>query len=440
MRQKIVRLALVGGVVFLALLLLLATCGGGGGDGAGRDGKGGESRKPVKESAGPVTRLTVPPAYTADRGWEVVDAGPGYAVSHPTGVLAYLVRAPGQRYRLRTLDIPTGRAGWSGEAWRPPDPARFPKLLTLAKADRQFFVTWSYGRVGDDLAPSRTLVSLDVYDAADGERLRAEVPWTGVPVVTASGPDILITDGRTTGALVDPLTGDVTGIPAAKPSYPEGCSACGQLTEVRGQTEKGLLFSGAREFWVRGGWFSRKVAPKGADPRSGVPTSVGPGRILVRWQLGKKAERAATHELWAVHDAASGKPVASVECHRPAIEPGSHPQAVFSPSGRYAVAGNLAFDLEAEEGFCFETEGGAARVTLASVTDDGTAYGAADARDAADALEGGGTPVEMSFVSGDVEPLPPNVRLPEMETSGTGVFTWTDRKDRLHLLGYPRTS
>ncbi|WP_405661836.1 hypothetical protein OG379_11690 [Streptomyces sp. NBC_01166] len=435
MRQRIVRLALVGGVLVLALLLLTATCRGGGAGTEGDDGP----EKPVKRSTGPATRLDVPAEYTTGRGWEVVGAGPDYAVSHTTGRLAYLVEAPGHRYRLRTLDTETGRAGWSGEAWRPPDPLNFPELLTVAKDDRQFFVAWSYGKTGDGPAPEGSLVSLDVYDVVDGERRRVEVPWTGAPTVTATGPGVLISDGRANSAVVDPVSGEVSEIAASAVAYPKGCTACKRLTEVRGQTAKGLLLSGVREFWVRGGWFSRRTAPKGADSATGVPTSVAPGLILARWQLAEGAKRAGTHQLWAVHDAVSGKPVASVECHAPAMEPGRYPRAVVSPSGGYLVAGNLAFDLEAKKGFCFEEADGSARLTFASVTDGGSAYGATTARDADEALEGDGTgPVTMSFATWSVEALPPSTRLPEMETSGVGVFRWTDRKDRLHLLGYPR--
>lgn len=439
MRQRIVRLALVGGVLVLALLLLLAMCGVGGGDSGDGGGHGGGTAKPAdRGGSGPATRLTVPAPYTTARGWEITDVAPDYAVSHPTGRLAYLVRASGDRYRLRTIDMATGRAGWSGEAWRPPDPPHYPKLLTVAKDDLQFFVTWAYGKAGDGLSPTDTFVSLDVYDATDGEHRRVEVPWTGVRTVTSTGPGILISDARANSAVVDPVTGRVARIAAGALTYPKGCASCKRLTEVRGQTAQGLLLSGAREFWVRGGWFSRKVAPKGADRLSGMPTSVAPGRILAKWQLARGAKRAATHELWTVHDAASGKPLVSVECHRPAIEPGRYPQAVLSPSGGHLVAGNLAFDLEAAKGFCFENEDGSARLTLASVTDEGTAYGATNARDAEDALDGGGDPVGVDLSTWTADALSPNVQLPEMETSGVGLFEWTDRKDRLHLLGYPR--
>ncbi|SCK09658.1 hypothetical protein YUWDRAFT_00421 [Streptomyces sp. AmelKG-D3] len=132
MRQQAVRPALAGGAVLLALLLLLAACGGspGGGrdDGHGTGGRtevSGAAPHPagrVARSAGPVTRLTVPPQYTTDRGWEVIGASPEVAVSHTTGRLAYLERTEGHRYRLRTIDTATGEPGWSGQASRPPDP------------------------------------------------------------------------------------------------------------------------------------------------------------------------------------------------------------------------------------------------------------------------------------------------------------------------------
>ncbi|MFI1187286.1 hypothetical protein [Streptomyces californicus] len=435
MRQKIVRLTLVGGVVFLALLLLLATCGG---DPDRDDGKG-AVKGTAQPSAGPVTRLAVPPRYATNRGWEIIGASPDVAVSHTTGLVAYLERSEGNRYRLRTVEAATGELGWRGKPWQQPDPLRHPKLATVTKGDRQYFVTWSYGKVGDGLSPSSTFVALDLYDVTNGNRQRVEVPWSGAPDVHTDGPGIVISDAKANSTLVDPVTGKVSELAADELKYPKGCTACKQLTEVHGQTAGGLLVGGAREFWVRGGWFSRSVAPEGTEKGSGVVTATAPGQVLARWSPAKKTERAATHELWAVHDAATGEVLASVECHRPAIRPGRYPQAVLSPSGAYLVAGNLAFDLEAEQGRCFEDEDGAAHLSLATVTDDGVAYGAENARDASEALSGGGIPVTMDFATWSTERLPRDVRLPDTETTGVGVFRWTDRQDRERLIGYPRT-
>lgn len=435
-RQRVVRMALLGGVLVLVLVLLLATCGGGGAE--KKDDA--EPKKPVKRSAAPATQLTVPSAYTTQRGWELVGTSPDYALSRTTGRLAYLVRTAEGEYQLRTIDSETGRAGWSGERWRPPAAAHFPKLLTVTADDQEYFVTWSYGKVGEDApAPADRIVSLDVYRVEDGSRERVEVPWSTQPAVSVTGPGILIGDGGTTNVVVDPGTGRITRVPAKALKYPKGCAACRQLTEVRGVTSKGLLVSGAREFWVQGGWFSRDVAPKGTDRQSGVPTSVAPGLILARWQLAKGAKNAATHELWTVHDLETGKALVSVQCHKPAIAPGQFPQAVVSSSGGYLVAGNLAFDMEAGKGYCFEDTEGSRTLVLASVTDGGTAYGATNVRNASDVLAGGGFPVEADISSGTTDLLSPNVRVPGAEgAEGTGLFRWTDDKDRQHLIGYPR--
>ncbi|WP_406097509.1 hypothetical protein [Streptomyces sp. NBC_01013] len=436
-RQRVVRRALLGGLLLLALLLLLATCGGGS---AQKKDDSAEPKKPVKKSAAPATQLTVPSAYTTRRGWELIGTSPDYALSRTTGRLAYLVRTAEGEYQLRTIDSETGRAGWSGDAWRPPAATHFPKLLTVTTDDQEYFVTWAYGKVGEDApAPADRIVSLDVYTVEDGSRQRVEVPWTSVPTVTATGPGIVIGDGGTTSAVVDPASGRVTKATAKALKYPKGCASCKQLTEVRGLTSKGLLVSGAREFWVPGGWFSRNVAPKGADRRSGVPTSVAPGVVLAKWQLAKGAKLAATHELWTVHDTETGKALVSVQCHKPAIAPGQYPQAVVSSSGDYLVAGNLAFDLEAGKGFCFEDAEGSRTLVLASVTDSGTAYGATNVRNAADVLAGGGFPVEADLSTGTTDMLAPITRVPGAEAAeGVGLFRWTDDKDRLHLIGYPR--
>lgn len=435
MRQRIVRMALVAGVTVLALLILLATCGTD--DERGGAPPAGATRASAKGTA-PVTRLTVPAAYDTARGWEITGLSSEYVVDREGGVIAYLERVDDTRYRLRTLDARTGRHGWAGRPWRPlGGPGTFPGLLAVAKEDRQYFVTWSYGRTGDDpLTTTGAFVSLDMYDAADGTRRRVEVPWADVPIVTGTGPGVLISDGRARSAVVAPDTGEVSAVPPPRLGYPKGCAECRRLTAVRGVTSKGLLVSGARGFWVPGGWFSRDRAPAGADPASGVPASLTSGHVLARWRPAKGAARVATHDVWAVHEAGTGRPVVRTECRRPAIEPGEYPQAVVSPGGRYVIAGSLAFDLDARTGRCFEEEDGSRPLTLTTVTDGGVAYGASGARGVADALAGGGSPVAVDLATGVPEALAANVRLPVAEVAGVGVFRWTDARDRVHLVGY----
>lgn len=428
-RQKIVRVSLIAGVLILAMLLVLASCGG------SKDKAAPE--KPVVNT-GPDTQLNVPAGYNTRRGWEISDVSPQYAVASATGLVAYLARIGDGRYQLRTQNAATGKAGWSGEVWRPLAPVdRYPRLLSVTKADKQYFVTWSYGRLGEyALASADSLISLDVYDASTGDQRRVEVPWGDAPTVTGTGPGILISDGKALSAVVDPSTGEVSRTAPGSLGYPKGCPNCKKLTEVRGVTSKGLLVSGAKEFWVRGGWFSRKVAPKGTEPASGVPASMSHGHVLAKWQKKKGAKDAATHDMWVVHSLDSGKAVAQVRCRKPAINSGADPQLVSSPDGRYLVAGRLAFDLDEKKGYCFEEADGTRPLTLTSVADTGMAYGATKARNVTDALSGGGNPVEVDLATGEPEPLALNVRLPAGDMSGMGLFRWTDGKDRPHLIAY----
>lgn len=439
MRQRIVRAALVAGVAVLALILLLSTCGGG-----ADDPEGGSSSPAPKASAragtGPATRLTAPAAYDTARGWELPDLAGDYALDPVTGLVAHLERSGDAGFRLRTVDVVSGRPGWAGRPFHPlGEPGAVPHLLTLAEDGRQYFVVWSYGTIGGDpLTPASSLVSLDVYDAADGTRKRVEVPWPDAPIVTATGPGVVVSDGKARSAVVAPGTGEVTRVPPARLGHPKGCAPCRTLTEVRGMTPKGLLVSGARGFWVRGSWSSRDRAPAGADPASGVPTAFTPGHVLARWQHRKGAARAATHDIWAVHDVRTGTPLVRVQCHRPAIEPGEYPRAVTSPGGRYLIAGSLAFDLDARTGRCFENPDGTAPLTLTTATDEGVVYGASGARGPADALAGGGTPVLIDLAAGVPRALAPSVRLPEADVAGVGLFRWTDPADRVHLIAYAR--
>jgi hypothetical protein len=433
--------ALLAGVVVLALLLLLTMCGGG-----GSESDGDKTAAPVRHSAAPLTRLTVPAAYDTGRGWELPDASPEYAIARDSGRIAYLERVAESRFRVRTLDAATGKPGWSGQPWHPPAspspdsaPETFPRLLSVAKDGREYFVTWSFGTAGEDaLTTAGTFVTLDVYDAADGARQRVELPWAAAPTVSGTGPGIVVSDGRTRSAVVDPLSGEVAEVPETSLGHPRGCAGCRRLTEVRGVTAKGLLVSGDTGFWVRGGWYSGTSAPSRTDPASGVPTSVAPGYVLAKWQPMKGSKDAAAYDIWAVHEVTGGKPVAKARCHKPAIEPGVHPQAVLSSQGGYLVAGNLAFDLERRKAYCFEQSDGSKPLTLTTVTDSGTAYGATSARSPADALAGGGAPIELDLAAAVPEALSPNVRLPAAEVAGVGLFSWTDSKDRLHLIGYPR--
>ncbi|WP_433547919.1 hypothetical protein ACQPZG_24765 [Streptomyces sp. CA-294286] len=446
MGQRIVRTALVAGVAVLALLLLLAAYGGtkDTADDKGAEGGGRASSAPSTGTPPPVPRLLVPAAFDTSKGWRIAGGSTEYALSQSPALVAHVERAGPEDFVLRAYDASTGRTVWTGKPWRSlAGPEHFPRLLTVAKGDRRFFVTWSYGKDSgsDALSTGDSVVALDVYDADNGSLRHLDLPWAGVPVVSGTGPGILVTDGAATATVVDPLTLQPSSFSSGDLGHPKGCKNCRTRTEVRGLTAKGLLVSGRTEFWVRptagkagkGGWYSAKVAPRGTDPASGLPTSLTPsGHVLAKWQMKKPN----AWDRWAVHDAGTGKVLATADCRKPAIEPGEYPQAVTSPGGQYLVAGNLAFDLRtpaprgAKTAHCLQERAGSKSVTLVSVTDTGLAYGTTSP------TSGGGTPVEVPLATAVPAALADTALLPEAEVAGTGLFRWTDRQDRPYLVGY----
>ncbi|MER7176312.1 hypothetical protein [Streptomyces mesophilus] len=437
MGDKIVRTGIVVGVVVLALLLLLATCGGKKKD----KGDDGPPKKPVRTSQGPTTQLAVPAAYDTRQGWELPGVSEEYALAPNAKLLAYLQRADGGRFRLRTVDARTGKTAWTGEAWRPlsDEAGAVPRLAVVTKDGREYFATWSYGTFGDDpLSEADRVISFDLYAASAGTRQRIELPWPKSPSVSASGPGLVVGVGTDAAAVVDPATARTVTYKASDLKYPKGCKNCRRLTEVVGVTGKGPLVNGDGEFWVRGAWHGRKVAPKGAV--SGIAVSVSADHVLARWDKkpGKKKAAQGEQEIWAVHDGTTGKVLASVECHKPALRPGRYPPATPSPDGRYLIAGHLAFDLQEGTGHCFASEGGSKPLTLATVTDSGLAYGATGARSAEDAWDGGGTPVSVRIAVPDPEAFSGASRLPVHDLGEVGIFRWTDSRDVHHLLGYAK--
>ncbi|MFF2650095.1 hypothetical protein [Streptomyces sp. NPDC058045] len=429
-----VRTALGVGVLVLAMLGVLATCGGKKGQQSVREGS-------------PVSRFAAPAGYDNGRGWDLSPVGDQYTLAREAGVLAFLTPADDGRFTVHAAALDDGRARWTSPPFTPltgDDSA--PRLFTVTTGARQFFVTWTYGTVqkGSSVNDTERVVSLDVYEALHGTRRHLDVPWPQAPDVTGSGPGILIGRGSADTAVVDPTDGSVTRTSAKELKYPGGCADCRKQTEVRGLANKGLLVRGDHGFWLRGGWYSRGHAPKGTRAESGVPTSVTGDRVLAKWarqpaskQWREKSGGAAEPmETWAVHDAATGKVLATTDCRKPAIEPGQYPELVTSPSGRYLVSGYVAFDLKTHRGHCFD--GGSGQpLTLVSVADDGTAYAATGVRDPDDALGGRGRPVQVSLENAEATPLAPATHVPFADIRGQGLFDYSDNKDVRHLVAYP---
>ncbi|MEC4017811.1 hypothetical protein [Streptomyces sp. H27-D2] len=435
MTRKVGRAVLAAALLVALSLGVLAAFGGG-------DSLPAPPKPPRKsaDATAPQTRLQVAGAYDTRRGWEIAGASDRYATAPSAGLIGYLARVSETTYVLKAVDARTGEQRWQSREWQPlSDPLYFPRLFGVAKDGREYFVASSHGDTGDDaLTRGKAVVALDIHEAGTGSVRHLEVPWEESPEVSGGGAGVLIGRDGPEAAVVDPADGTVkrTGAKQLKP--PKGCAACGRLTEVKGLTERGLLAAGTKGFWVRGGWYSARVAPRGADRGSGVPTAVADGQVLARWEKRKGTAHARDNDLWAVHDASTGAVRTTVECEKPFLQPGEYPEAVLSAGGRYLVAGQLAFDLREKKGYCFQEKGLTKGLNLASVTDDGIAYGAVGARSAGEAIEGGGAPVQVALATGEPEALSANTRVPAADLGGVGLFSYVDAKERSHLIGYAR--
>ncbi|MFE2045856.1 hypothetical protein ACFXAZ_34055 [Streptomyces sp. NPDC059477] len=78
---------------------------------------------------------------------------------------------------------------------------------------------------------------------------------------------------------------------------------------------------------------------------------------------------------------------------------------IASPDGNYMAAGPVVFDLQRGEGICLAGDGNRKTIALASIRDDGTAYGAVQEESAASGTEAVVAELDLTTSTGEPEVL-----------------------------------
>ncbi|MCY0925888.1 hypothetical protein OTB20_06650 [Streptomyces sp. H27-H1] len=466
------------GVVLSATLA--AGCGGSGGTGAtdATDGKGATGAFGETEGAKPTVKLSVPPQYDGSKGWdetlgwvpESVGTLPVTSVPHSDRVALLYASAEGYTVQAKAAD---GKVGWSSAPWKAPTPvgateggtssdeqAEIPDLRDVELDGRGYVVAYAHGMSGKDALHEGTeVVRLAVFPAdASGTGVKplreVDVPVSGSPrqvQVSAEGGRLLVAYGERgpyprSAAVVDVTTGSVTPYKDPNELLPQCTRAtlC-QRSRVMAVSPDGPLVSMGLGygFGVPGRWFSDTVRPDGVQPKTsfheywnGRAYGVASGRLLASWDNGGK-DGANRPPTWSVHDVRTGALLARMECayeETPTIldQSPEHP-TIASPSGRYLAAGPVAFDLERKQGICVGGDGNRKTITLASIRDDGAAYGVVDNAEAP-ASEAVVAQVDLNSASGDPKVLGAGVDIPLLTgVGGGGLFLARDDNNNLRV-------
>lgn len=417
-------------------------------------------------------QVAVPPAYDAARGWQqVLGWVPDDAATVPVtvaplgGTVALMTRAASGGYTVQARDAGTGAVDWTSRPWKAPAPMTdpvsgdstggIPDLVTVRQDGREYVVAYAHGTQGKDaLHDGREVVALAVY-AADGSGAAvAPLREVTVPVqdgdgtlqVRDGGHGLLLTwtKGMTNmklAAAVDVATGRTTRydhIDALMPQCEHLACAGSTVTALTPDGPVVELDSGG--FGVPGVWFGPDHAPKGAATGgtlfggvNGTVSGAVGGHLVARWST-----HAGVGDIWAVHDTTTGAVEASVTCALSSPEESEVERygytAALSASGRYLVAGAVAFDLHLKRGFCLAGDGDRNLILLESVTDDGTAYGTIEDGTGTDPSDD--TPPNLarySLTTGRTTSLPAGTQMPYTPLPHTAMFLTHDTDNHVRV-------
>ncbi|MFC8537180.1 hypothetical protein ACFUJY_25140 [Streptomyces sp. NPDC057249] len=423
--------------------------------------------------------MSVPDAYDAGKGWdETLNWVPRPVGSLPatvaprTGAVALMhVASNGYTIAVRAAD--TGRVRWVSAPWDPPTPlegaagdpeageaAEIPDVMAAEQDGQEYVVAYAHGLRGKDaLHKGVEVVRLAVYPAdATGMSVKPlrqiEVPVTADPGevhVRAAGGRVLVGWGAEGpysqwSSAVDLATGKTTAYDNADDLLPQCAQAdfCSGSRVMAATADGPLVGMDSGGFGMPGRWISDTVRPDGVAARAGVLETwngmvygVNDGHLLAGWTTHGKYG-SGTDPVWSVHDVRTGRLQATMTCGYGlgdgigGSNRGSQREypLVASPNGRYLAAGPVAFDLRRKKGICLAQDGDRKSIAIASIRDDGTAYGAVQEDSAAG--DTGPVVAQMDLTSGPdsakvlgvgtVAPYVPSVK-------GSGLFLSRDGDD-----------
>ncbi|THA53181.1 hypothetical protein E6R62_18975 [Streptomyces sp. A1136] len=438
------------------LLALLATGCSSGADTAGNKPPGwfGDTK-----TTAPLTKLSVPPSFDATQGWdEVLSWVPQSVMTLPVTVVprsqtVAFMQASSAGYTVSARES-NGKLAWRSAPWSAPTPvaeaqtassgpAEIPDLTGVEIDGRGYVVAYAHGVRGkDQLHEGAEIVRLAIFPAdAKGESVKplreVDVPVSADPGeihVQAMGGRLLVAWGESgffpnRGATVDMTTGEVAVQQDADRLLTQCRTApmCNTSRVVAATPDGPLVAMGGGGFGIPGRYFSDTLTPTGINPKSGflgfwngTVYGVSAGYALISWQ----AASAGDTPVWSVHDLHTGAPQARLVCGQEIAKsdkPSRDYPVVSSPRGQYLAAGSVAFDLKNKRGICWQGDGNRKTILVASIQDNGTAYGGVP-----DASEGGTNVVaqlDLSTPSGNAKPLEAGTEVPYAHSAdGAGVF------------------
>ncbi|MFI6892880.1 hypothetical protein ACIBM4_02040 [Streptomyces sp. NPDC050256] len=419
----------------------------------------------------PLVKLSVPSAYDAAEGWDAKLAWvPTAATTLPATIVpgtstVAVMQAASNGYTVTVRSGSSGKVAWRSAPWNPPTPvdgaqgdsatgeaAEIPDLMGFEQDGKRYVVAYAHGMRGkDDLHEGAEVVRLALYPAdASGSSVKPvreiDIPLSADPGeihVQASGGRLLVAWGEDgifspSTAAVDVTTGKTTVYEDANKLLPqcEQAIVCNSSRVMAATPSGPLVGMGGGGFGIPGRWFSDSIRPKQVAATTGILGSwngtvyaAEKGQVLAGWETGGKYG-GRDSAVWSVHELATGKLTAQVVCDYDVPDEASSSRdfrIVTSPDGRYLAAGPLAFDLKAKRGICLQGDGNRKTIVLASIRDDGTAYGTV--RDDSIGSDTEPVPAHLNLrtVTGNPKVLSIDTELPYLNTpDGSGLFITRD--------------